>query len=196
MVVALLFCEELVKNSTVGWEDYMLLNTFYSLDVNNKVQSAGNSDVIKKISSLYRGSSETIRGSCFDSFRKIYESYFGKKFEESDDWLLWLVGYIEGDGAILENKGRCRLVITQKDPKSLIIIEKVLGFGRVKNFEKYSRFIVEDNKNCLFLYLLLNGKLVFKHRRDQLFKWFIVLSKAPKLRLSDKGCRQARNTLI
>lgn len=88
MVVALLFCEELVKNSTVGWEDYMLLNTFYSLDVNNKVQSAGNSDVIKKISSLYRGSSETIRGSCFDSFRKIYESYFGKKFEESDDWLL------------------------------------------------------------------------------------------------------------
>ena len=51
------------------------------------------------------------------------------------------MGFIEGDGAILENKGRCRLVITQKDPKSLIEIEKILGFGKVKNFEKYSRFI-------------------------------------------------------
>lgn len=189
-------CEGWVINFTVGWEDFTLLNTFYSSDVNNMVQSAGNSTLIlknvrwwrstrnlKQCVSVERGSSETIRESSFDSFRKTYEFYFGKNFEGSDNWLLWLVGFIEGDGAILENKGRCRLVITQKDPKSLIEIEKILGFGKVKNFEKYSRFIVEDNNNCLLLYLLLNGNLVFKHRRDQLFKWFIVLSKAPRLNL-------------
>ena len=195
-VLALLFSDFEVINFTVGWEDFTLLNTFYSSDVNNMVQSAGNSTLIlknvrwwrstrnlKQCVSVERGSSETIRESSFDSFRNAYEIIYGKNFQGSKDWLLWLVGFIEGDGAILENKGRCRLVITQKDPKSLIEIEKILGFGRVKNFEKYSRFIVEDNINCLLLYLLLNGNLVFKHRRDQLFKWFIVLSKAPRLNL-------------
>ena len=187
--MGLLSCEGWVINFTVGWEDFSLLNTFYSSDVNNMIQSAGNSTfVIKNVRlthsvSVERGSSETIRESSFDSFRNAYEIIYGKNFQGSKDWLLWLVGFIEGDGAILENKGRCRLVITQKDPKSLIEIEKILGFGRVKNFEKYSRFIVEDNINCLLLYLLLNGNLVFKHRRDQLFKWFIVLNKAPKLNL-------------
>ena len=192
-VLALLFSDLEVINFTVGWEDFTLLNTFYSLDVNNIILSAGNSTFfIKNARKLYSayvegGSSETIRESSFNNFKKTYESYFGRGFKESDDWLLWLVGYIEGDGAILENKGRCRLVITQKDPDSLIKIEKILGFGKVKNFEKYSRYIVEDNNNCLLLYLLLNGNLVFKHRRDQLFKWFIVLSKAPKLNLIDDG---------
>ena len=187
--MGLLSCEGWVINFTVGWEDFSLLNTFYSSDVNNMIQSAGNSTfVIKNVRlthsvSVERGSSETIRESSFDSFRNAYEIIYGKNFQGSKDWLLWLVGFIEGDGAILENKGRCRLVITQKDPKSLIEIEKILGFGKVKNFEKYSRFIVEDNINCLLLYLLLNGNLVFKHRRDQLFKWFIVLNKAPKLNL-------------
>ncbi len=188
--MAFLISDFEVINFTVGWKDFSILNTFYSLNVNNVIQSAGNSTIFIKIvrlahsATVERGSSETIRESSFSIFKKAYETYLGKKFSESDDWLLWLVGYIEGDGAILENKGRCRLVITQKDPKSLIGIEKILRFGKVKNFGRYSRFIVEDNNNCLLLYLLLNGNLVFKHRKDQLFKWFIVLSKAPKLNLS------------
>jgi hypothetical protein len=36
-------CEEWVINFTICWKDYTLLNTFYSLNVNNIVQSAGNS---------------------------------------------------------------------------------------------------------------------------------------------------------
>jgi DNA integrity scanning protein DisA with diadenylate cyclase activity len=36
-------CEEWVINFTIGWKDYTLLNTFYSLNVNNIIQSAGNS---------------------------------------------------------------------------------------------------------------------------------------------------------
>jgi hypothetical protein len=71
-------------------------------------------------------------------------------------------------------------VITQKDSKALIEIKDTLGFGKVKDFGKYSRFIVEDNKNCLLLYLLLNGNLVLEHRILQLFKWYSSLIKAPK----------------
>ncbi len=110
-LVGLLFCEEGLINSTVGWKDFTLLNTFYSSDVNNMVQSAGNFSMMFFI---VKGSSETIRGGSFDLFRRAYEKFYKLKFEGSDDWLLWLVGFIEGDGAILENKGRCRLVITQK----------------------------------------------------------------------------------
>ena len=175
------FCEKWVINSTVGWKDFSLLNTFYSLNVNSTVQSAGNFAMMSIIAA--KGSPETIRGGSFDLFRKAYEFYYKSKFEGSNDWLLWLVGFIEGDGAILENKGRCRLVITQKDPKSLQIIENILGFGRVKHFDKYSRFIVEDNKNVLLLYLLLNGNLVFKHRVDQLKKWDINLNNSQRLDL-------------
>jgi hypothetical protein len=70
----------------------------------------------------------------------------------------------------LEHKGRCQLVITQKDSKILYEIQKVLGFGKVKTFNNFSRFIVQDNNNCLLLYLLLNGNLVLEHRINQLSK--------------------------
>ena len=85
--MGLLSCEGWVINFTVGWEDFSLLNTFYSSDVINMVQSAGN------FSSMYflllvKGSSETIRGGSFDLFRKAYEKFYNKNFEGSEDWLL------------------------------------------------------------------------------------------------------------
>lgn len=132
-----------------------------------------------------RRSSETIRESSFEIFRCCFEQYYSKPFRNNDDWLFLLIGFIEGDGAILEHKGRCRLVITQKDPKVLIEIRDTLGFGRVKDFGKFSRFIVEDNKNCLLFYLLLNGNLVLEHRITQLSKWYSSLIKAPKLNFAD-----------
>ena len=88
-VVALLFCEETVINSTVGWKDYTLLNTFYSLNVNNMVPSAGNFTVMSLVLNG-RGSSETIRGGSFSFglFREAYEFFNKKNFEGSDNWLL------------------------------------------------------------------------------------------------------------
>ena len=41
-VMAFKFCEEFVINFTIGWEDLKLLITFYSLNINNTIQSAGN----------------------------------------------------------------------------------------------------------------------------------------------------------
>lgn len=203
-MMGLSFCEEWVINFTVGWEDFTLLNTFYSSDVNNMVLSAGNFLTVKnkrlvvrsysgswavKLSralnnsaiNFIKGSSETIRESSFILFKNAYKELYSKDFIGSDNWLAWLIGFVEGDGAILENNGRCKFVITQKDPKSLLEIEKILGFGRVKSFDSYSRYIVADNKHCFLLYLLLNGNLVFKHRVIQLTRWNIVLSQAPKL---------------
>jgi hypothetical protein len=185
-LMAFIYCEINIVDFTVGWKDYKLLNTFYSLNVNNNIPSAGNSllfvGLLRSGTIMYRGSSETLCESSFVNFRKTYKTYYGKSFEESDNWLNWLVGFIEGDGAILENKGSCRLIITQKDPKVLIEIHNKLGLGTVKNFNNYSRFLVTDNNSCLLLYLLLNGNLVLNHRKIQLSKWFYSLA---RLKLKD-----------
>lgn len=198
-LVALPVSDYKVINFTIGWKDYTLLNTFYSSNVNNIVQSAGNSVyfslfnillvffIVNTVVEKYveRGSPETIRENSFENFRKGYLHLYDKPFEENDNWLLWFIGFIEGDGAILEHKGRCQLVLTQKDSKVLIEIQKVLGFGKVKTFDKFSRYIVQDNKNCLLLYLLFNGNLVLEHRIDQVYKWYFSLLNAPKLNLSN-----------
>jgi hypothetical protein len=86
------------------------------------------------------------------------------------------VGFFEGDGAILEHKGRPSLVITQKDDRVLHEICETLKIGIVKHFydnngnRKYSRYIVSENKGVLLLYFLLNGNMVLPHRVEQLTK--------------------------
>jgi hypothetical protein len=70
----------------------------------------------------------------------------------------------------MTHKERLIFVITQKDSKVLYEIKNVLGFGVVKNFKGFSRYIVSDIYNCFFLYLLLNGNLVIPSRINQLNK--------------------------
>ena len=87
--MALHFCEEMVINSTVGWKDLTLLhgalekllNTFYSSNVNNIIQSAGNLSILN----IVKGSSETKCRGSLKLFREAYEFLFKKKFEGSDD---------------------------------------------------------------------------------------------------------------
>ena len=91
-----------VINFTIGWKDYTLLNTFYSSNVNNIVQSAGNSIyflffsllnilllffIVKTVVEKYvqRGSSETIRENSLEKFRKGYLHLYDKPFEENDN---------------------------------------------------------------------------------------------------------------
>jgi len=203
MMMAFSFCEEWVINFTISWKDYKLLNTFYSTNVNNNIQSAGNSIylfilitlalTIKNfknlliINSLYikRGSSETIRGNSFEIFRKSYLHFYKTSFKENDNWLFWFIGFIEGDGAILDYNGKCQFVLTQKDSKVLFEIQKVLGFGKVKKFNNYYRYLVQDNHNCLLIFLLLNGNLILEHRIIQLSRWYYSLLNAHKLNLSN-----------
>jgi len=67
----------------------------------------------------------------------------------------------------------------------IILIQKVLGFGKVKKFNNFYRFLVQDNYNCLLIFLLLNGNLILEHRIIQLSRWYNSLLKAPKLNLSN-----------
>ena len=206
--VAFLLREEMVINSTVGWNGYLflflytcsacicficntklgnLLDTFYSLNANRNAQSAGN---FSSISMEKIGSSETIRGNTY-LFKKNFAYFFKQEFsvphdQEVNDWLSWFIGFLEGDGAILEHKGRASFVITQKDSRVLHEIHETLKIGVVKDFydnkgnRKFSRYIVSDNKSIFLLYLLLNGNLALKHRVNQLIKWNTALNNAIK----------------
>jgi hypothetical protein len=215
-LMAFLISDFEVINSTVGWNGYLvlflctiinsisiksklyytklgnLLDTFYSLNSNRNAQSAGNLCISSKAlnNEDQEGSSETIRGNTYDLFKLNFEYYFNEKFKEDNNWLSWFVGFLEGDGAILENKGRSYFVLTQKDDTVLHEIYERLKIGKVKHFydnkgnRKYSRFIVSDNKGIFLLYLLLNGNLVLQSRVNQLTKWNIALSNASKFNYS------------
>jgi hypothetical protein len=113
------------------------------------------------------------------------------KFSQDDHWLAWFIGFLEGDGAILEHKGRCSMVLTQKDNTVLHEIAQTFKFGRVKDFYltsnlsggpigsiKYSRYVVANHQNIYLFYLLLNGNLALEARRNQLIKWNIALNNA------------------
>jgi len=70
----------------------------------------------------------------------------------------------------MTHKERLTFVITQKDSKVLYEIKNVLGFGVVKNFKGFSRFMISDTLHCFLIYLLFNGNLVITYRINQLNK--------------------------
>lgn len=141
------------------------------------------------------GSSETIRGNTYDLFKQNFAYFFKQEFsvpdgQEDNDWLSWFIGFLEGDGAILEHKGRSSLVITQKDSQVLHEIHETFKIGIVKDFydnngnRKFSRYIVSENQGIFLLYLLLNGNLVLQARVNQLKKWNIALNNASRFNYS------------
>ena len=83
----------------------------------------------------------------------------------------------EGDGAILTYKGRPTFVITPKETEILLHIQKVLGFGIVREYKSFSRYFLLDKQNIYILTLLFNGNLVLEHRKSQLSYWIQALNK-------------------
>lgn len=105
----------------------------------------------------------------FDKFNKLYFEKFNTRLDPN--WLGWFVGFAEGDGYIGINENRPVFVLTQKESKILYEIRDILKFGYVKEFDKFSRFIVRDQSSVLLLFHLLNGNLHIKHKIGQLVEW-------------------------
>lgn len=169
-VVALLHCEMEVTNLAICWNGLVLIGTLNSKNLISYTQSAGN---------LYtrslKSSSETTRKISLESLGPTnFNTYNNKHI--NNEWLNWFIGFSEGDGAILVSKGRPRFVLTQKEGAILYHIQEVLGFGAVKNYGNYYRFIVVDLKSILALTYIFNGNLVLLHRKTQLREWINILN--------------------
>jgi hypothetical protein len=163
-LVALPQHEKGVKNLAVCWNSLVLTSTFNSKNLVSYTQSAGNPYTSK---AGLKNSSETI---CkisrkFETFNKHSKNLI------SNEWLTWFIGFSEGDGAILTTKGKARFVLTQKEGAILYHIQEVLGFGTVRRFDSYYRFIVTDPQNILLLVYIFNGNLVLPYRQKQLGEW-------------------------
>ncbi len=111
----------------------------------------------------------------FSSFYSNYEKRFPNSNLPDKSFLVWFIGFTEGDGSfIINSRGTSVFTITQssKDVQILYRIKEILGFGRViKQGAKTSRFIVEDLANVKLLIYIFNGNLVFpsKHCNFSLF---------------------------
>jgi hypothetical protein len=171
-LVALPHCEVGVTNLAVCWNSLVLTGTFNSKNLVSYTQSAGN---------LYtkglRSSSETIRETSrnFETYNKHSSNLI------STEWLTWFIGFSEGDGAIITTP---RFVLTQKEGAILHHVQEVLGFGIVREFDGYYRFIVSDPQSILLLVYIFNGNLVLPHRKKQLGDWINALNKNRNLELS------------
>lgn len=179
--MALLHRKMEVINLAICWNSSTLLGTFYSKNLSSKsscslatttttTQSAGN----RSKSIRNKSSSENTRETTyfkFSSFRTLYAK-LNYTNQISDSWLVWFIGFVEGDGSIVTFGGRPRFVITQKEKAILDHIHSILGFGTVKFFKSGStvfyRYIVQDLIGVLLLCILFNGNLCLLHRISQL----------------------------
>lgn len=183
-------------NFAICWKSLVLISTLNSKNLINYTWSAGNQfnnfNYIKLyINKVYNynnivtlRSSETIRKTSFnlDKFNNEYLLYKKNDNKISKDWLLWFIGFVEGDGAILNYNNQLKLVITQKESNILYEIKHKLKMGTViankdkNNNNKYFKLVITNPKDIYLLTLLFNGNLVLKHRINQLNNLIKILN--------------------
>ena len=184
--VALPYCEIGVINPAVYWENTLFTGTFFTYLGAPIVSEYSQNPVkcIQSVGNLYtkglKSSSETTRETSrdFSTFNKYSNKVISK------EWLTWFIGFSEGDGAILKTKSNLRFVLTQKEGDILYHVQDVLGFGTVKQFDKFYRFIVNDTQDILLLIYIFNGNLILPHRLKQLGEWVKVINNKMNLDLA------------
>lgn len=112
----------------------------------------------------------------FTMFKEQYKALFSKD-APNNEFLEWLIGFTEGDGAFVVNhRGDCSFIQIQGDSNKEIQnkISRIQGFGRViKQGPRVWRYVVESHAELNLLVLLFNGNLIQVTRRVQ-FKHFQV----------------------
>lgn len=133
----------------------------------------------KQFNTLVSDTKNTNETFDFTLFHDKYNKYFNySRTLPENEFLTWLIGFIEGDGSFVINKRNdLSFVISQStdDENILKIIQDQLGFGRVlKQGKRISRYIVEDKKGLELINSLFNGNLVLPSKQ-QSFNEFIKL---------------------
>lgn len=112
-------------------------------------------------------------------FMKKYQEYFqNAKPLPENNFLIWFIGFSEGDGSFIINyRNDLSFIVTQAtdDEQILQLIQEKLGFGRVKQQGKrISRYIVESKKELELINSLFNGNIVLPSKQKS-FKKFLDL---------------------
>lgn len=173
--IKIIYFYEEVINFAICQNSSTLLSTLYSKNLNNTTsggialvsyytQPAGNLN--------NTGPLETTRETSFN-----FDLFFSKyQSDISYNWLVWFIGFTEGDGYIGAYNNRLTFVITQKENIILKQIQKKLNMGSIcltKN--NIYRFTVNNESDILKLAYIFNGNFILRHRITQLYLWFSIL---------------------
>jgi len=175
--LAFLISNYKVINFAICWNSLVFISTFISKNLISYAQSAGNLNSINNIDyRIDKSTSETTRETSFNFCNlKNISKYYRNNI--SDDWLIWFIGFSEGDGAFMIRKDKYPIfVITQKETNILNHIFETLKIGRVKIYGNYARYRVDDKYGISILVALFNGNLVLEKRKIQLNKWLNILN--------------------
>lgn len=136
--------------------------------------------------SLQGGSSETKTQSPF-SFTSLH-THVPQHIKKYDcSFLEWFVGFTEGDGSFVVNNvnNRPTFCINQKDPKVLYYIRTNLGFGQVKNYGNFFRYVVSKRQHLHLLLILFSGNLVLRKTNARFVSWRAAFLKYYKIAETD-----------
>ncbi len=168
-----------VINFAICWNSLVSVSTFNSKNLIGYAQSAGNLSftslsILQNDTKIDKSPSETTRETSFNfrEYRKVADHNSQKI---SDEWLTWFIGFSEGDGAFLVKEKKYPVfVLTQKDTFILNHVCQTLEIGKVRTFNNFTRYIVQDKKSIQILMALFNGNLVLDKRKIQIKKWLSI----------------------
>lgn len=123
-----------------------------------------------------KGSSETIRKATFYFNDVEKHTCSTKKMREiPKEFFEWFCGFTEGDGSFIVSKTasseRAFFVITQKKCRALRYIRKTLGFGSIKKYIGYYRYVVSSTKQIHCLISIFNGNLLLSKTQKGFQSW-------------------------
>jgi len=125
------------------------------------------------------GSSETICETTFDfsDYQKVMPEHKNKLDKE---FLIYLIGFFEGDGSLLMNSKRGSIEFTlDQHSNELAFLNNLrtkLGYGKVIKLKtrEMGRLFIGNERNLLRIIHLLNGNLSIPVRREQFNKFLIM----------------------
>ena len=136
----------------------------------------------------------------FSEFYKYFIIYLPNITPPSENFLMWLVGFTEGEGSfIVNNRGDLCFVITQvnADIQVLEFIKENLGFGKVIAQSTHtSRYVTQNKREIELLIHLFNGNLILpskKIRFEKFVKGFNIWVSKGRIRLNTV---EFKNSLI
>lgn len=136
----------------------------------------------------------------FSEFYKHFIIYLPNITPPSENFLMWLVGFTEGEGSfIVNNRGDLCFVITQgnADIQVLEFIKENLSFGKVIAQSTHtSRYVTQNKREIELLIHLFNGNLILpskKIRFEKFVKGFNIWVSKGRIRLNTV---EFKNSLI
>jgi len=131
------------------------------------------------------GSSETICETTFDfsDYQKVMPEHKNKLDKE---FLIYLIGFFEGDGSLLMNSKRGSIEFTLDQHSNelafLSNLRKSLGYGRVIKYNngRMGRLFIGNEENLLRIIHLLNGNLCIPARREEFGKFLLMYNEKYK----------------